>query len=199
VRLQHELTHAVLHAPVVHGAEQSEVATFPVHCERACRERDILARAVALLPHGEAQQLETVELAADEMDFGVSELVLRFVVLIPNDVDGDRHCDSPWMARAKASSSQACASCAFSSVSGAPSRSHSQSCSLFSPTRTGSASANRCPCSRHRRRWQERSVVSTRISRAFVLARQVSNAISSMAIPARSESIDALIDVVYWA
>jgi hypothetical protein len=89
VRLQHELTEAVFRTPVVDGAQQREVASFAVDHERSRRERDVATGPVALLPDAEAEQLQAIQLAADELQFGVRELVLGFVLLVANDVDRD--------------------------------------------------------------------------------------------------------------
>ena len=75
VRLQYELSKPVLGGTIVNGADQGEVASLSVDHERARREGDVAAPPVALLPDAEAKQFQAIELATDELQFGIRELV----------------------------------------------------------------------------------------------------------------------------
>ena len=65
--------------------------------------RDPAAVAVPPLPDGEANQLETGELAGDEVDLCVGQLARRFSVLVAKNLDFDVHGIPPekWPDRAR--------------------------------------------------------------------------------------------------
>ena len=68
----------VQYVRIADGAQQLEVAFVAVDDERAPGKRDPAAVAVPPLPDGEANQLETGELAGDEMDLCVGQFARRF-------------------------------------------------------------------------------------------------------------------------
>src|SRR5687767_16005956 len=67
IGLQYEIAHTLLCARISNRAQQREAATLTVDGVLARRKRDVAARTSALLPHGEADQLQAVEHAFGEV------------------------------------------------------------------------------------------------------------------------------------
>jgi hypothetical protein len=77
VRLPHELSHLVLCVRILDRAQEREVAALAMKGELARRKRDAESVAVATFPDAESDQLQSVELAAAEVQLGVGQLVAR--------------------------------------------------------------------------------------------------------------------------
>ncbi len=73
------------------AAKQREVASIAVHDELARREGDASAGALAPSPDCKANQLESLELATDEVDLCVRELVSGLPVFVAENLDFDIH------------------------------------------------------------------------------------------------------------
>src|SRR5262245_28822292 len=77
-------------ADVGDGPQQSERSTFTTSRVLTLREGDAPAVAATSLPDGKADQLQSVEFAAREMQFGVSQLA-RCLATIVDDLDNNVH------------------------------------------------------------------------------------------------------------
>src|SRR5690606_28677164 len=168
VRPQDQLAQPVLRVRVVNGADEREVPPLAMDGERPRGERDDAPAPVAPLPDGKANELEAIELAASEVDLGVGELAGGRGSIGAQDLDRGFHGVPPLMLGSRTWRGYCGARASGCSGCGARRRIHSQCCSVFAPTRTGSAGAKRCCASRQRARCQVSSVASTRTSRAGV-------------------------------
>ena len=81
VRLQDELAHSILCGWIVNRAQQREATALTMSSELASRERNVLAGAVPSCPDSEPDQLQAIELAAGEVEFGVREFAGRHVTV----------------------------------------------------------------------------------------------------------------------
>src|SRR5689334_16036693 len=83
VRLEHEFTNPLLRGRIsCDRTQQREAAAFTVDGICTRREGDVTSATAASLPHGEADQLQAVENAFGEMQFGIGEFAgnTRFLV-----------------------------------------------------------------------------------------------------------------------
>src|SRR5688572_23705275 len=91
VRAEHELANVVLRSGIGDGPEQCKVPPIAVHDELACREGHASAGTLATAPNCKTNQLESLELAADEVDLCVRELVSGLPVFVAENLDFDIH------------------------------------------------------------------------------------------------------------
>jgi hypothetical protein len=73
VRLQHEIAHTLLSRGIINRTQQREATPLTMGGELTRREGDVLACAVPTRPDAEADQLQAIELATGEVEFGVRE------------------------------------------------------------------------------------------------------------------------------
>src|SRR5580765_1904169 len=85
VRLQDQVTYPVLRRGIHHRPKKRETPAFAVHRVLARRERDVPAVSTSPLPDGKANQLEPVERAAREVQFGVGQLAGRVALVVHHD------------------------------------------------------------------------------------------------------------------
>ena len=86
IRLQDELANAILRGGVTRDwAEQCKAPSLAIDRERPCGERDVATVPASTLPDGEANQLQSSQRAVDEMQFGLSQLSGRVVLLVRRD------------------------------------------------------------------------------------------------------------------
>src|SRR5262249_16920659 len=90
IRTEHKLADAVLRRDIGDGPQQREAGALTVDGILARRERDAAAGATTS-PDAEADQLQAVELAADEMQLGFGEFVGRVAFLVRLDSYADFH------------------------------------------------------------------------------------------------------------
>ncbi len=87
VGVEDQVAQPVLGAPVEERPEEREAPPLAVHRVLAGRERDVAAVAVAPLPHREPNELQAVERALVEVQFGVGQLAGRVAPVVAADLD----------------------------------------------------------------------------------------------------------------
>src|SRR6516165_8836295 len=87
VRPEHEIADTVLRRLVSDGPQQREAAALTIDGVLACRERDVAAVAATPLPDAEADELQAIELAVDEVQLGIGEFAGRRAFLVWRDFD----------------------------------------------------------------------------------------------------------------
>src|SRR3954470_12544302 len=91
VRIEDEIADAVLGVDIRGRPQQREAATLTIDGVLARRERDVAAIATAALPYAEADQLQAVEFAVDEMQLGIREFADGVAFVVRRDFDDDAH------------------------------------------------------------------------------------------------------------
>src|ERR1700719_2688150 len=89
VRLEDELTDAVLGRGVADRTQQGKAASLSVDGVLTGREGDVATGAAAALPNAEANQLQPLERAAGEVQLGVGELSGRVALVVRCDLHGE--------------------------------------------------------------------------------------------------------------
>src|SRR5262249_5328347 len=87
IRLEHEITDALLGMRVSDWAQQREAATLVLHDVLARREGDVPTAATAALPDAEADQLQAFEFSVGEMQLGIREFAGRVAFVVRRDLD----------------------------------------------------------------------------------------------------------------
>ncbi len=87
--MEQQFSYAVLRSGIGDGPKECKVPAIAVHDELACREGDASAGTLATAPNCKANQLESLELAADEVDLCVRELVSGPTVFVAENLDCD--------------------------------------------------------------------------------------------------------------
>jgi hypothetical protein len=90
ISIENDLLESILSVPLRDPPQQREAATLAAENELTRGKADVLTMAVSSLPNSEADQFQSIELTAREVDLGVCELARGGVTVRLENLNGDR-------------------------------------------------------------------------------------------------------------